>query len=83
MFPIHTRNCDLFLSGGLLPPFSFNIPHSLSLDEQKQELYVADRQNGRVLVFSALFGNLVRTITGIFGDTVYAITYKGKNTTAI
>eukprot|EP00794_Sanderia_malayensis_P009853 gene9853-10864_t len=60
----------------LSSPYSFNIPHSVSLDEKNQELYVADRENGRVLVFSALFGNLRHSIEGIFGKTVYAVSYK-------
>ena len=49
----------------------------MSLDEDKQELYVADRENGRVLVFGALSGKLLRVISDGFGDTVYAISFKG------
>lgn len=29
----------------------FNLPHDITLDEQKQHVYVADRENGRVQVF--------------------------------
>lgn len=29
----------------------FNLPHDISLDEQKRQVYVADRENGRVQVF--------------------------------
>lgn len=61
---------------GLPAPNSFRIPHSVSLDEENQLLYVADRENGRVLVFSALFGKLSHSISGVFGETVYAVAYK-------
>ncbi|XP_065060202.1 LOW QUALITY PROTEIN: peptidylglycine alpha-amidating monooxygenase-like [Rhopilema esculentum] len=66
-------------SPGFFSPRSFKIPHSVSLDEEKQELYVADRENGRVLVFGALSGKLLRVISDGFGDTVYAISFKDGN----
>ena len=59
-----------------LSPTSFKIPHSVSLDEKNQELYVADRENGRILVFNALNGKLRRALAGKF-NTIYAISYKG------
>ena len=59
-----------------LSPASFRIPHSASLDEENQELYVADRENGRILVFNALNGKLRHVMARKF-DTIYAISYKG------
>lgn len=59
-----------------LSPPSFRIPHSVSLDETSQLLYVADRENGRILVFNALNGKLIRSIASKF-DTIYAISCKG------
>ncbi|KAL9986000.1 hypothetical protein ACROYT_G000053 [Oculina patagonica] len=55
-------------------PNSFLIPHSLSLDETNRRLFVADRENSRVLVFDSINGNLVREIKG-FGERVFAVHY--------
>ena len=52
----------------------FQIPHSLSLDEQNRHLFVADRENSRVLVFDSVSGSFVREIKE-FGDRVFAVHY--------
>ncbi|XP_031553480.1 peptidyl-glycine alpha-amidating monooxygenase B-like isoform X3 [Actinia tenebrosa] len=55
-------------------PHSFNIPHSVSLDVQHNQLYMADRENGRVLVFDSKSGKLLNSLTG-FGSRVFAAHY--------
>ena len=55
-------------------PDVFQIPHSLSLDEQNRHLFVADRENSRVLVFDSVNGSFVREIKE-FGDRVFVARY--------
>jgi len=58
---------------GLAPDF-FRIPHSLSLDVQNRHLFVADRENNRVLVFDSDSGFFLRE-TKEFGDRVFVALY--------
>ena len=58
----------------ILDPDVFQIPHSLSLDEQNRHLFVADRENSRVLVFDSVNGSFVREIKE-FGDRVFVARY--------
>ena len=72
-------------SFSLLIPDVFQIPHSLSLDEQNRHLFVADRENSRVLVFDSVSGSFVREIKE-FGDRVFAVHYhpeQGEYTIAL
>lgn len=60
-------------------PFDLNIPHSLALDEARDLIMVADRENGRIQVYSAGLGNstaggFVRSYDPQRG-TIYAIEY--------
>jgi len=55
-------------------PDFFQLPHSLSLDEQNRHLFVADRENSRVLVFDSVNGSFVREIKE-FGDRVFDVHY--------
>ena len=55
-------------------PDFFRIPHSLSLDVQNRHLFVADRENNRVLVFDSDNGSLIRE-TKEFGDRVFVALY--------
>ena len=55
-------------------PAFFQLPHSLSLDEQNRHLFVADRENSRVLVFDSVNGSFVREIKE-FGDRVFVAHY--------
>ncbi|KAJ7339646.1 hypothetical protein OS493_006053 [Desmophyllum pertusum] len=57
-----------------LAPDVFQIPHSLSLDEKNRRLFVADRENSRVLEFDSINGNLIREIHA-FGERVFAVHY--------
>lgn len=52
----------------------FQIPHSLSLDVSNRHLFVADRENSRVLVFDSDSGSFLREIKE-FGDRVFAVHY--------
>jgi len=57
-------------------PFYMNVVHSLALDEEKHRLYVADRENQRVLVFNSNDGTFVSHIRkGTFKGAVYAIAF--------
>ncbi|KAK2818768.1 hypothetical protein Q5P01_024329 [Channa striata] len=54
----------------------FNIPHSLVYLPDKQEVCVADRENGRIQCFIAETGEFVKEIKKVeFGGEVFAITY--------
>ena len=55
-------------------PSNFEIPHSLSLDEKNRRLFVADRENSRVLQFDSVNGHLVREIKA-FGERAFAVHY--------
>ncbi|XP_070706175.1 peptidyl-glycine alpha-amidating monooxygenase B [Pempheris klunzingeri] len=54
----------------------FHIPHSLVFLPDRQEVCVADRENGRIQCFIAKTGELVKEIKKEeFGGEVFAITY--------
>lgn len=62
---------------GIPLPGSFFVPHSLALDSANHTLYVADRENGRVQVFSSISGAFVDEIKlPEFGGLVYAVDYR-------
>lgn len=68
-----------FFPSGLPAPGSFFIPHGLALDSKKHKLYVADRENGRVQVFSSISGTFVDEIDlPEFGGLVYAVDYNDR-----
>nr|XP_022332156.1 peptidyl-glycine alpha-amidating monooxygenase B-like isoform X1 [Crassostrea virginica]XP_022332157.1 peptidyl-glycine alpha-amidating monooxygenase B-like isoform X1 [Crassostrea virginica] len=57
------------------PPSTFNVPHSMTLAEDKNLLCVADRENGRIQCFD-LEGRFQRMIDSPeFGDRIFAISY--------
>ena len=64
-----------FCAGHLDPPM-MNVVHSLALDEEKGRLFVADRENMRVLEFDATKGDLVSHLP--FNDPVYAVAVNKK-----
>jgi hypothetical protein len=76
------NNCSTFLSrvAGFPPPANFLIPHSLSLDHERGVLYVADRENGRVLTFDTKTGHYRHEYKG-FGDKVFAISFSPSHGT--
>ncbi|XP_061555034.1 peptidyl-glycine alpha-amidating monooxygenase A isoform X1 [Phycodurus eques] len=54
----------------------FRIPHSLAFLPQRNEVCVADRENGRIQCFIAQTGEFVKEIKKEeFGKSVYAITF--------
>ncbi|KAH3839323.1 hypothetical protein DPMN_112751 [Dreissena polymorpha] len=60
---------------GYPPPSTFFLPHGLTLAEDKGQLCVADRENGRIQCF-ALDGTFIRQIhPPQFGRAVYALEY--------
>lgn len=60
---------------GYPPPGTFNLPHGLALAEDKGQLCVADRENGRIQCFD-LSGNFIRQIhPPQFGSALYALEY--------
>lgn len=59
-------------------PFSFRVPHSLSLDEATGTLYVADRERGRVVAFGSANGTLLTSYRGwLLGARVFAVAASG------
>ena len=55
--------------------FNFNIPHGLALAEDKGQLCVADRENGRVQCFD-LEGNFVSSVQPAeFGARIFSVAY--------
>ena len=58
---------------------SFNIPHGLALAEDRQELCVADRENGRVQCFT-VEGEFTRSIQPPeFGSRIFSVAYTPAN----
>ena len=56
-------------------PNSFNIPHGLALAEERNEVCVADRENGRVQCFT-LDGDFTRSIQPEeFGSRIFSVAY--------
>lgn len=54
---------------------TFNVPHSMTLAEDKGLLCVADRENGRIQCFD-LDGNFQLMIhSPEFGDRIFAVSY--------
>ena len=61
-------------------PYSLNVPHGLTLAEDKNLICVADRENGRVQCFNTESGKFVKSIQPPeFGSTIYSVAY-AKNT---
>ena len=59
-------------------PNTFDIPHSLALDEKRRMLYVADRENGRIQCFDT-DGNFHKQISSKkFGGLVFAINFNNQ-----
>lgn len=70
-----TISCHLnLLSFFISVPSFFQIPHSLSLDERNKRLFVADRENSRVLMFDADKGRILQDFNS-FGERVFAAHY--------
>ncbi|XP_077988747.1 peptidyl-glycine alpha-amidating monooxygenase-like [Glandiceps talaboti] len=65
---------------GFPPPGKFNLPHGLALAEDKQQICVADRENGRVQCFQTSDGTFVKEYhPQQFDGRVYAIDYQPIN----
>jgi len=59
--------------------YNFNIPHGLALAEDKDQVCVADRENGRVQCFD-LEGNFVKTLKpSEFGSRIFSTAYTKAN----
>lgn len=52
-----------------------NVVHSLALDEKHHRLFVADRENRRVLIFHPDTGEFKSAIVKKFKGAVYAVAY--------
>jgi len=64
-------------------PYNFNIPHSLTLAEDKNLICVADRENGRVLCFDT-DGNAKKEIQPEgFGGRIFGISYAKQQLYAV
>ncbi|XP_072157894.1 peptidyl-alpha-hydroxyglycine alpha-amidating lyase 1 isoform X2 [Bemisia tabaci] len=64
------------ISNGSPAPYHFNIPHSLALAEDKNLLYVADRENGRIQVFHASNGTFAfQFSSALMGSRIFSVAY--------
>lgn len=76
---ITTHSKVLFSHGSILgspAPYHFNIPHSLALAEDKNLLYVADRENGRIQVFHASNGTFAfQFSSALMGSRIFSVAY--------
>lgn len=62
------------------PKNYFAVPHALTLLHDKNELCVADRENGRIQCFTALNGTFVRQYYNeIIGDRLFSMAYSPGN----
>lgn len=58
------------------PPNAFLIPHALALAEEYGYIFVADRENGRVVCFSANNGSFLREYQkSVIGGEIYSVAY--------
>ncbi|XP_029428524.1 peptidyl-glycine alpha-amidating monooxygenase isoform X3 [Rhinatrema bivittatum] len=63
-------------SSGVAKPGQFRIPHSLTLVPDLAQLYVADRENGRIQCFNSETGKFLKEIKHkAFGKEVFAVCY--------
>ncbi|XP_057305603.1 peptidyl-glycine alpha-amidating monooxygenase-like [Hydractinia symbiolongicarpus] len=60
---------------GFPKPHNMNVVHSLALDEKHHRLFVADRENRRVLIFHPDTGEFKSAIVKKFKGAVYAVAY--------
>ena len=58
------------------PPRSMFIVHSIDLDLANNLLYVADRENGRVLVFDSVTGVYKNVIRAPNKGAIYTVRYR-------
>ena len=59
-------------------PGTFNLPHSLALDNKRNMLYVADRENGRIQCFDTE-GKFHKEITSAkFGGLIFAVDFNDR-----
>lgn len=50
-FTLYVISCTLFFFVAALGPFNLFVPHSLTLNEARNHLMVADRENSRILCY--------------------------------
>lgn len=68
----------VFCRAGLAAPdpYSFSVPHALTLAEDRKLVCVADRENGRVLCFDWNNGTFVFHISSPqIGSLIYSVAY--------
>ncbi|XP_043469335.1 peptidyl-alpha-hydroxyglycine alpha-amidating lyase 2-like [Leptopilina heterotoma] len=59
-----------------LSPDAFAVPHALALAEEFGYLYVADRENGRILCFHAANGSFHKEYSSdLIGGAIYSVAY--------
>lgn len=57
------------------PPATMMVVHSIALDERNNLLYVADRENGRAVVFDSVTGGYKKVIDVPNKGTLYTVRY--------
>ncbi|XP_070543295.1 peptidyl-glycine alpha-amidating monooxygenase B-like [Ptychodera flava] len=80
MFEWGEPNIHSQKGNGLPPPGHFNLPHAVTLVEDKQQICVADRENGRVQCFKTEDGTFVKQYhPAEFGGRVFGVDYNPAN----
>lgn len=79
---INENQCELIIfisdstSNKSPPSYAMFVPHALALDEDKNLIYVADREDGRVMCYNAQNGSFHREYKHpVIGTKVYSIAY--------
>lgn len=68
------------ITGSAEPNYHFFVPHDLSLAEEKNLLYVSDRENGRIQCFLASNGSYVYQIaSSAIGKRLFSASYTPVN----
>ncbi|KAK0162323.1 hypothetical protein PV327_008669 [Microctonus hyperodae] len=63
-------------NNNLIGPYSLSVPHALTLADELNFIYVADREHGRVLCYYAHNGSFHREYkNSMFGGKIYGVAY--------
>ncbi|XP_067001360.1 peptidyl-alpha-hydroxyglycine alpha-amidating lyase 1 isoform X2 [Anabrus simplex] len=62
--------------GSVAPPNHFLVPHALALAEEREILFVADRENGRIQCFNSTSGIFItQLMSQLMGSRIFSVAY--------
>lgn len=74
------NNCRFLVDDeGYPAPNKFLVPHSLSVNEKKNIVYVADRENGRLIAFNYQGNFIFQSHPKEFGGNLFSVAYDKKS----